>query len=68
MNEPNSLVRGLFISLDVGPYLWPIWGPLGFFLGVYGSARMAPKWREKKKQHKNLFSGCFGQFLLKEYA
>jgi hypothetical protein len=59
-NGPNNLVRGLFFSLDIGPYLLPNCGHLGTFFGPFGGAQMALK---GKKQHKNLFSGCFGQFL-----
>jgi hypothetical protein len=62
-NRPNNLVRGLFLSLDIRPNVSPTCGPLGIFFGPYGGAQMAPN-----KQHENLFSGSFGQFLLKEWA
>jgi hypothetical protein len=53
--------------VDIGPYLLPICGPLGTFLGPFGGAQMAPN-EEKKKQHKNLFSGCIGEFSLNEWV
>jgi hypothetical protein len=43
-NVPNDLVRGSFLSLDIGPYIPPI------FLGPFGCAQVAPKCH--KKQHK----------------
>jgi hypothetical protein len=35
----------------------------GYLLGSFGGAQITPEW---KKQHRNLFSGCFGQILLEE--
>jgi hypothetical protein len=37
-----------------------------YFLGPFGGTQVAPKY--KMKQRKNLFSGCFEPFLLKEWA
>jgi hypothetical protein len=42
----NDLVRGLFSSLDIGKCIPPTCGPLGTFLGLFGSA---------PKEHKNIY-------------
>jgi hypothetical protein len=60
-------VRGLFLSLVIVPYVPPTCRALGIFLGPFGGTQKAPKWEEKKK-YKNLSSGCFAPFLLKEHA
>jgi hypothetical protein len=36
-----------------------------YLLGSFGAAQITHKW---KKQHKNVFSSCFGQILLEERA
>jgi hypothetical protein len=42
-NGPNDLVKGLFSSLDIGPYVLPTCRPLGILSGPFGGAKMAPK-------------------------
>jgi hypothetical protein len=64
MNGLNNLVRGLFLSLDIEPYVLATCKPLSTFLGP----SKVPNGPKMKKEHKNLFSGCFGQFILKEWA
>jgi hypothetical protein len=39
-NEPNDLVRGLFLSLYFGPYIPPTCQPLSVLLGPFGGAQM----------------------------
>jgi hypothetical protein len=39
-NGPNDLVRGLFLSSDIGPNILSTCGPLYIFSGN----QMAPKW------------------------
>jgi hypothetical protein len=46
MNGSNNLARELFLSLDIGPYLLPTWGPLGTFLGLFGGAQIAHNEKE----------------------
>jgi hypothetical protein len=40
-NRPNDLVRGLFSSSDIEPYIPPTCGPLSTFLGPFWGAQMA---------------------------
>jgi hypothetical protein len=42
-NGPNDLVKGLYLSLDIGQYVLPACGPLCTFLGLFGAAQSAPK-------------------------
>jgi hypothetical protein len=44
--ERNDFVMGLFLGLDIGPYFLPTCGPLLTFLGPFGGAQMAPKWKK----------------------
>jgi hypothetical protein len=62
-NGPIDVVRGLFSSSDIKPCIPPTCGPLGTLLGPLGDAQM-PQYSIKKK----LFYGCFGPFLLQEWA
>jgi hypothetical protein len=55
--------RGLFLSLDIRQYILPTYN-LGIYLGPFRGVQMATKW--PKKSIKNLFSGYFGQYLLKQ--
>jgi hypothetical protein len=43
----NDLVTGLFLGLDIRPYIPPKCGPLSTFLGSFGGAQVAPK-QDKK--------------------
>jgi hypothetical protein len=65
MNGPDNLVRGIFLSLDIGHMSWPLANPMSTFLGPFKVPKLP---QNIKKQHKNLFSGCLEQFLLKEWA
>jgi hypothetical protein len=50
-NGPNDLVRSLFLSLDIRPYIPPTCGPLNTFMGsLIRGAQIAPKWPEKHKK------------------
>jgi hypothetical protein len=50
-NGPNDLVRCLFLSLDIKPYILPTCGPLNIFLGpLIRGAQMASKWPENHKK------------------
>jgi hypothetical protein len=42
----NNLVMGLLLSLAIGPYILPTCGPLFTFLGPFGGAQLAPKWKK----------------------
>jgi hypothetical protein len=57
-NGPMDLVRGLFSNLNIGTHFPPTYGPSSTFLVSFGGCPNAPK------QHKKLFSGSFGLFLL----
>jgi hypothetical protein len=57
----NDLVRGLFLSLDIGTSIPSTFKPLCNFLAPFGGAQMS-------QQHKKLSSGCFGLFLLEQWA
>jgi hypothetical protein len=65
-NEPNDLVRGLFLCLDIWSYIRPTCAPLSTFLGPFGGAQIAQKWL--KQQDKKLFCSCLRPFLLKQWA
>jgi hypothetical protein len=39
-NGPNGMVRGLFLSLDIGTYILPTCGPMCTFLAPFGGAQM----------------------------
>jgi hypothetical protein len=43
-NGHNDLARGLFFSLNIGPYILPIYRPLSIFFDQFGGAQMAQKW------------------------
>jgi hypothetical protein len=62
LNRSMDLVRSLFSSKDIGPYILPTYRPLSTFLGPFGGAQMPQNSRKK------LFSGWFGLFLLQEWA
>jgi hypothetical protein len=61
-NGPNDLVRGLFLSLDNGTYIPPTCRSLFTIFDPFGAAQMP------QKSIKKLYSGCFGLFLLQEWA
>jgi hypothetical protein len=42
-NGPNDMVRGLFLSLNIGTYILPTCGPLCTFLGPFGGAQIIEK-------------------------
>jgi hypothetical protein len=63
-NGPNDLVRGLklYSSLDIETYFRPTCGPSSTSLGSFSGAQSF------QNSIKKLFSGCFGLFLLQEWA
>jgi hypothetical protein len=51
-NEPNDLVKGLTLSLDIGLYVPPTYKPSSTFLGLFE----VPKWpKNGEKQHEKPF-------------
>jgi hypothetical protein len=45
-NGTNYSIMGLFLSLDIGPYILPTCGSLFTFLGPFGGAQLALKWKK----------------------
>jgi hypothetical protein len=54
---PNDLVKGLFLSSDIGPYIMSTCGPLCTFLRLLGCAQMA-----KNSIKTGIFFGSFWSF------
>jgi hypothetical protein len=51
---PNDMVRGLFLSLNIGTYILPTCGPLCTFLGPFGGAQIIEKnWVVSYYSYKN---------------
>jgi hypothetical protein len=55
------LFMGLFLGLDIGPYILPTWGPLWTIFGQFGGAQRAPT-STKKQPKKPRFPVVSDQF------